>query len=81
VRRVAPDAAQGVALWLTHLGGSAEQTAAPVVEAEQRGDARTTVPCRAKGAAQRASCSPPRALEPERCLPETQLGVTLELSA
>jgi alpha-beta hydrolase superfamily lysophospholipase len=27
VRWVAPDTPQGVALWLTHLGGSAEQTA------------------------------------------------------
>jgi hypothetical protein len=80
VRRVAPDAAQGVALWLTHLGGSAEQTAAPVVEAEQRGDARTTVPCRAKGRHNARHAGHER-LNSSDASPEVQLGVTLELSA
>ncbi len=37
VRWVAPDAPQGVALWLTHLGGSTEQTAPMLTRLAERG--------------------------------------------
>jgi uncharacterized protein len=37
VRWVAADAPQGVALWLTHLGGSAEQTAPMLARLSERG--------------------------------------------
>jgi hypothetical protein len=36
VRWVAPDTPQGVALWLTHLGGSAEQTAPMLARLSER---------------------------------------------
>lgn len=37
VRWIAPDAPQGVALWLTHLGGSTEQTVPMLTRLAERG--------------------------------------------